>query len=352
VLDPVVDVRSVRVAGPKGARALVKSWRNAPKNLTVSTVSKDKTRSVVWRGGQAFSELVRVASDKDGEFLRLQKPNDVRCFVRLEGISLTFDAAKEYTRVLVRHNGRIRSPSPGFGARGGHESGFQLNDRMNYMTHDSRGGILERDSLRAETHGKDSFGQFRYRNYFGPQSRWTRQSVLTQEGYLVVRDTYEADANLAGYVAGPCWLLSPDADWKKDDREDRGPVDHDPKLNVFDAPAWDHAWWQTKKKRVLLWMHPRDDVTFGVTAHMTTPDISRPRGVEYFPTQNCHAKTVVIPGKSHVFLSVLVPFEEAERASKIKEKIQTSVDTQGTCKAHVGSVSVSIAADGSWNVTR
>ena len=72
-----------------------------------------------------------------------------------------------------------------------------------------------------------------------------------------------------------------------------GPVGHDPGRNWFDAPAWDHAWWQKKRKRILLWIHPGEGKTFGVTAHDTSPDISRPLGFEYYPTQNSHAMAVL-----------------------------------------------------------
>ena len=48
---------------------------------------------------------------------------------------------------------------------------------MEYLTYDARGGILERESLRSENRNEDSFGQFRYRNYFGPQSLDTSNGI-------------------------------------------------------------------------------------------------------------------------------------------------------------------------------
>lgn len=79
-----------------------------------------------------------------------EKADDTRFVVQLDEIDFTFDASKGYTRLHFEHNGRIRSGRGGFGTRGAHEAGFSLNGRMEYLTYDARGGILERDSLRAE----------------------------------------------------------------------------------------------------------------------------------------------------------------------------------------------------------
>ena len=103
---------------------------------------------------------------------------------------------------------------------------------------------------------------------------------------------------------------------------------------------------------MLLWIHPSDGVRFGVTAHDTTPDISRPLGYEYYPTQNSHAKAVLKAGVPQVFLSVLVPFDDGRPAGDIASKIETKVETGGECTATIGSTTVTIAPDGSYNVTR
>ena len=352
LIDPVVELGVPRLSGPKGDRALIASWKQAPKSFTVTTESKEGEKQIVWKGGDPANQSVSFVVTPRGQVLRIRGKKNVRYSVRLEEVGMTFNAADEYTRLLIEHNGRITSGSNRIGTRGGHQAGFKLNNRMEYLTYDARGGVLERDSLRAENRNEDSFGQFRYRNYFGPHSRWTRQTVLTREGFLVVRDAYEAGKNVDGYLAGPCWLLRPDANWKEDDRSGRGPVKHDPKRNWFDAPAWDHAWWQKQRKRVLLWIHPDAGQTFGITAHATSADISRPLGFEYYPTQNSHAKAVLKAGKTEVFLSVLVPFDEGQPAHEVARRIKTNVNKSGECTANIGSLIVTIASDGVWQVKR
>ena len=67
---------------------------------------------------------------------------------------LKFDANDEYTRVSYDYRGS--------------GAGMFLNEytRPRYhRPHYNRGGILVRESLRAENSGDDSFGQFTYRNY-------------------------------------------------------------------------------------------------------------------------------------------------------------------------------------------
>ena len=126
----------------------------------------------------------------------------------------------------------------------------------------------------------------------------------------------------------------------------------DPGQNWIDAPAWDHAWWQKKQKRLLLWIHPGEGKSFGITAHDTTPDISRPLGFEYYPTQNCHAKAVLKAGETEVFLSVLVPFDDGQSARKIAAQIETVVDETGQCRATIGLVTTTVTPDGTWKITR
>ena len=353
LVDPVVELGVPRLCGPAGEHSLIKSWQHAPQSLTITAQKKGRKGQVVWRGGDAMNNSIRLVNHPSkGQVLRITRQKGVRYSVRLNQIGLSFDAANQYTRLLFDHNGRITSGSNSVGTRGGHQPAFKINDRMEYLTYDSRGGILERVALQAMNRGDDSFGQFRYRNYFGPQSSWTRQTVLTKEGYLIVRDSYQPDKHVDGYVAGPCWQLRPEENWQRDSLADRGPVKRNPKQNWFHAPAWDHAWWQTQKKRLLVWIHPGKGQTFGVTAHATSADISRPLGYEYYPTQNSHAKAVLKVGKTQVFLSVLMSYNEGRRASEVAKSIKTRVDGGGKCSAAIGGVNVTITADGDWTVKR
>jgi len=217
-------------------------------------------------------------------------------------------------------------------------------------------GKLVKDSISAQNKKDDCFGQFTYTNYFGSDNRWTRQTVLTAEGYLVVRDLYEPGKSVDGFQAGPCWLLRPDGKWteKPNPNVPKGygkfealPVSKSQERCWFDAPAWDHAWWQKKSKRVLVYIHPAEGQSYGVVRHDTSPDISRA-----IPTNNSFARAIVKAGKPKVFLSVLVPHNAAESVESVVKQIKTTVDTKGKVVVTVGGTIITIDATGLWNVIR
>ena len=55
--------------------------------------------------------------------------------------------------------------------------------------------------------GMDAFGMLRLSKYFRPDTRLTRQIILTAEGVLVVRDDLSAGESVAGFQGGPLWHL-------------------------------------------------------------------------------------------------------------------------------------------------
>ena len=136
-----------------------------------------------------------------------------------------------------------------------------------------------------------------------------------------------------GYRAAPCWLLPAEGDVQTGGR------------NWFDAPAWDHAWWQKQRKRVLLYLHPGKGLDFGQARHTASQDIGG-------NIHNCFARATVKAGKPQVWLSVLMPFDEGEDPAEIAETIQSSVDGTDAAKATIGKIRVSITADGTWDIAR
>jgi len=216
---------------------------------------------------------------------------------------------------------------------------FPVNDKGVTDTNVDRGGKVIEKMLVAENKGDDSFGQFGFVDYFGEGSRWVRRTVLTAEGYLVVRDVYTAGKRVDGFQAGPCWLLRSDGDGK--------PPAHDPGRSWFDAPAWDHAWWQKNEKRVMVYIHPADGQTCGVAQHATSADISRT-----IKTNNSFAKAIVKTGEPKIFLSVLVPHGAGVAARDVVKTVTTNVDAKRGATAKIGKVTVRINADGSWEVKR
>ena len=313
-------VQNLRLGGPKGDIILA-AFDSIPKNLKVVLSKGKESREL---SGNELKRALTVVNEgrRGGKGLRLNVEAATSLTLTLEGLDLKFDANDEYTRVSFDYKGS--------GAY------LHLNGRIRPIYQSpvcNRGGILEWKSVKAENHDDDSFGQFTYRNYFGAHSRWTRQTVLTKEGYLIVRDLYEPGKDVDGYQAAPCWLLRAEGDVQ------------DAKRNWFDAPAWDHAWWQEQKKRVLLYVHPGKGLTFGQAGHSSSQDIGG-------SIHSSFAKAIVKAGKPHIWLSVLVPFNEGEDAAKIAKRIKTGADQAGKATARVDNVKVTIDAAGKWTVTR
>ena len=203
-----------------------------------------------------------------------------------------------------------------------------------HRPHYNRGGILVRESLRAENQDEDSFGQFTYRNYFGADSVWTRQTVLTAEGYLVVRDEYLPGPDVDRFQAAPNWML-----------KDRGDSPN-AKRHWYDAPAMSHAWWQTQRKRVLLYMHPDRTLEFGQVAHGASQDLG------YGKLRSSFGKAILRDGKKQFWLAVLRPFNEGVHPRRVAALIQTKLTKNGQVLASIGSVTVNIKPDGEWFVAR
>jgi len=377
-----VIIQNLRLSGPKGETVLV-NFDSIPSNLKVSYWDKVEYESVFMDdnkhkesiekdieilNGEKLSEVVEIVDGKDGgkAFCVLVKPGK-KIRLTFTGLSRKYDLDKEYTRISFDYKAISDDPTMrrSKGWRYGQTSepalvgDIILNERTKVPSHQRRGGILIAESLKAENKGNDSFGRFSYRNYFGPASTWTRQSVLTEEGYLIVHDEYLPGKDVDGYQAGPVWLLRADGKWitKPDLTTDKGhkrtgkfeniPVDHTTGQNWFDGPAWDHAWWQKQARRVLVYIHPENDRAYGQIQTSSSADISRA-----INNNLSYAKANVKAGKPEIFLSVLIPFNEGEDAAVLAKKIRTSVDAGGNAKVRIGRVYVTVSNNGNWRVKR
>ena len=230
-----------------------------------------------------------------------------------------------------------------------------LNDRTVVPSHDVRGGILDLNSVLVEDRDRDSFGSFTYRNYFGARSIWTRHTLLTQEGILVVQDIYVAGSETEGYRVGPIWCLRADGQWIEGQHEDghqwrkfeNVPPTHDNRRHWFDAPAFDHASWKKGKKRVLVYIHPATGQSYGQLQHESTPDFSRE-----INTNSSWAASIVKAGQSKVFLSIIIPFNEGEDVTKLLDHLETSLDTDGNTNTSIGNTTIMLSIEGEWKISR
>ena len=181
----------------------------------------------------------------------------------------------------------------------------------------------------------DSFGQFAFDNYYGSGSRWTRRTVLTTEGALVVADEYVGgDAMGTEYRAGPVWHLGVDQHTTEGAR----------KRNWFDAPALDHAWWQDEQQRVLLYFHDDGGHEFGSLRQSNSQDLRSPNITTF-------AYRAIEGGTTERFLSVFVPYGKGNSARAVASRLRTSIDN-GTFVATLGSATATIESDGTWRVKR
>ena len=232
---------------------------------------------------------------------------------------------------------------------------FPLNEQGKPDSDLARGGKMLKDAVKAENRDNDSFGQFTLADCFASKSRWTRQTVLTEEGYLIVRDTFEPDSKLDGFQIGPCWMLRAEGGVEDvlnektkamDEKYVNEPVSHDSAQNWFDAPAWDYSWWQKERRRITVCIHPAKGLAYGAVQQETTADISRE-----IRTNNSFAKGTIRAGRKSHFLSVLVPHDATEDAEIVVRRIKTRMNSNGDADVKVGNVEVSLS-DASWSVKR
>ena len=151
---------------------------------------------------------------------------------------------------------------------------------------------------------------------------------------MIVRDSYVPCSYGEGYVASPCWSIP------VTDKNSKGGS------HWFDAPARDHAWWQKKKKRVILYLHPQKGQEVGQVRTRTSQDIGGAN------VMNTFSKATLSSGEPLVWLSVFRPYDEGEDTSELASQIKTLVDNEGNVSAKIGDLRVFIAHDGSWQVKR
>jgi len=315
-------VQNIRLAGPGGEKILAPLDEFQP-NMKVELRHGEHTVELTGELRKAACRFV-AGGRRPGACLEVSDIGEgVSLLLTLENLDEKFNGQTGYTRMAYDFKG----------AQGG---SITPNVRINprYFTplwH--RGALLDQEDLRAENKGDDSFGRFTMRNYYGARSRWTRESVLTSEGYLVVRDRFLPCGDVAGYHASPCWLIS------AGENTQRGP-------NWFEAPARDHAWWQTRRKRLVLHLHQQENLTIGQVEHRVSQDIGGGN------VRNTFARATLQPGKPQFWLSVLRPFNEGTDARKIAGQIRTLLDPDGTATATIGTVTVHLDSTGRWSVSR
>ena len=354
-----VFLRDLRLVGPKGDIMLA-DFSHQPENFKV-TRRKLSDPNGEWETMDPMP--VAIVTEDGRKVLEVMVEPDFSYALRVGVSHQEFNLAEDYTRVSFDFKGISSEPYLRYrqGWRYGQTgspalvSDMILNDRTVVPSHDVRGGILDLDSVLVEDRDRDSFGSFTYRNYFGARSTWTRHTLLTQEGILVVHDIYVAGSETDGYRVGPIWCLRADGQWTEGQREDdhqwrkfeNVPPTHDGRRHWFDAPAFDHASWKKGKKRVLVYIHPAAGQIYGQLQHESTPDFSRE-----INTNSSWAASIVKTGQSKVFLSIIIPFNEGEDVTSLLDHLETSLDTDGNPNVSIGNTTIMLSTEGKWKISR
>ena len=106
------------------------------------------------------------------------------------------------------------------------------------------------------------------------------------------------------------------------------------------------AWWQTHRKRVLLYLHPDRRLVFCQMAHRASQDLG------YKGLLSTFRKATLREGKKQLWLVVLRSFNEGVHPRTVAALIDTKLDEKGRARASIGSVTVSIEPDRNWVVDR
>lgn len=202
----VVRLRDLQLAGPTGTKKLA-SFDQLPNNLRVvfypaGTKGSKATDGEVIPPGR-WGDFLKVVEDDDGKSTCVEvtcPPG--RLDLVLTDLDLNIDVTKEYPRLEVDYAYQqgaeklLRAPIAVF------LNGLRF--RSLYLDH-QQGGVLKK--AEAESRGQDSYGIMQYAGVYTADSDWTRQAVLTAEGYLIVVDTFLPGPRANGLVAGPVWQL-------------------------------------------------------------------------------------------------------------------------------------------------
>ena len=225
--------------------------------------------------------------------------------------------------LLVLHK---RHPFPIHPDRQGDERDFKRIDFAKHLP----------DLAKAENNSSgDSFGQFGFKDFFGPGSQWIRRVILTAEGYLIVADEYKGDASLgADYLAGPIWHLA----------KVEGKTTGLQAKNWFAAPAIDRSWWQKKEIGVTVYIHDDSNLKFGSGQQSQSQDVAQNTTV--------FAYRPITAGKPELFLSILVPHCLAKCPDTVVRNIKSVIKQSRTFITSIYGVQVIIESNGGWYVER
>jgi len=216
--------------------------------------------------------------------------------------------------------------------------------RSMYVDH-QQGGVLRESA--SGTQGQDSYGSMRYEGVYTHDSHWTRQTLLTEEGYLLVVDRFAPGPEADGMAGGPVWQLAR--------LDEQG-------IFWFDMTAD-----AQRGKKLTVYFHPQRGRQYGVQFQ---PKLWHDKAYAVYD------KAVFEAGREETFVSVMVPHDADVSGAAVSGKshhhsrlvgpgednqgIVTDVSVDGTVTVRllpsaewrVAPIELTLRKDGGWRVIR
>jgi hypothetical protein len=340
-------IDNISISGPAGKKVLF-DFENTPTNIEIKLYplgSLTDTSLIKTLTGNEIFQVITLVDSKSGGGKVLQVRSDLgRTDVIFKNIKINVNFNKTYNRIDFDYC--YQSDVSEFLRPSLKVAVNEQAPRSMYIDR-QQGGILMNSNT--DQHGDDCFSSFTYNGIFTYDSNWTRKTVLTKEGYLIVVDEYLPGNTADGMIGGPVWQLMnpPQAG-----------------MNWFDALAGNSI-----DKKLMVYFHPDRKNRYGSQAQ--------------FKFQNdknyaVYAQTRLKANVSSRFVTVMVPHDAAKDGIEISGKtnysglisaakdsktngITTSLDSIGNAficiKANnlmnkSSKVEVVLTQNGSWEVKR
>ena len=326
--DIVID--DVFIAGPEGEKTLLNLER-IPEKLEVvyyeaGKQGKKDAKRVLSRG--EVKEIIEVTDDSEsgGKALRVTcRPG--RTDLVFRGFNEPIHLTDEYQRIGFNYKyvseqaeNYLRTPVRIMVNR--------LTCRGMYVDR-QQGGVLE-DTF-VEEKGNDCYGEMTYHGIYTYDSKWTRRTLLTEEGYLIVVDAFLPGEAADGMSGGPVWKLN-------------------------NPPTGGRSWFDSvadkdRGRNLMVKFHSQRGHVYGVQ-----PQGGRSRDYAVF------AKSRLDAGKKEVFISVMIPHDSNIEATEIsgQQGVETELSETGDVEVKIypyskkreTPIAIEIPHDGGWSINR
>lgn len=332
-----IIIDNLAISGPAGKHVLF-DFETLPDNLQVKIYPQgslnDSTKIRTLTGKDIF-EVVSLVDSKSGNGKALQVKCDFgRTDIFFNDLDIDVNFNDDYNRVDVDYcytsdiSEFLRPPFK-IGVNGQAPRSMYV-DRQ-------QGGILKSSII--DQKDEDCYSEFSYEGIFTYDSHWTRKTILTKEGYLVVCDEFTPGESAEGLIGGPVWqLLSP---------PESG-------MNWFDAVAGNKP-----DKKLLVYFHPDRKNRYGVQKQYK---------FQYDQNYAVYAQTRLKAGVPARFISVMIPHDASLSGMEVsgktiynaiqdtkkgqKNNVSTSIDKNGSSSVKINNLSIVIDNSGKWDIIR